>query len=45
MIAVRLTPDLKMLAVASPGYLARRAVPHTPGRFARPRVHQLASSG
>jgi len=30
MIAVRLTPDVKMLAVASPGYLARRGMPHTP---------------
>jgi len=30
MIAVRLTPDVKMIAVASPGYLARRGVPHSP---------------
>jgi DNA-binding transcriptional LysR family regulator len=30
MIAVRLTPDVKMIAVASPGYLARRGVPQTP---------------
>ena len=30
MIAVRLTPDVKMIAVASPGYLARRGMPHTP---------------
>ncbi len=30
MIAVRLTPDLNMVAVASPGYLAERGVPKTP---------------
>lgn len=30
MIAVRLTPDVKMVAVASPGYLARRGQPNTP---------------
>ena len=30
MIAVRLTPDVKMIAVASPDYLARRGVPHKP---------------
>ena len=30
MIAVRLTPDLKMVAVASPDYLARRGLPRTP---------------
>ncbi|WP_341962813.1 LysR family transcriptional regulator [Pseudomonas sp. RC10] len=30
MIAVRLTPDLKMVAVASPDYLARRGIPHSP---------------
>lgn len=30
MIAVRLTPDLKMVAVASPGYLADRGIPKTP---------------
>jgi DNA-binding transcriptional LysR family regulator len=30
MIAVRLTPDVKMAAVASPDYLAHRGVPHTP---------------
>ena len=30
MIAVRLTPDVKMVAVASPDYLAHRGVPHTP---------------
>jgi len=30
MIAVRLTPDLDMVAVASPDYLARRGVPRTP---------------
>lgn len=30
MIAVRLTPDIRMLAVASPDYLARRGTPRTP---------------
>ena len=30
MIAVRLTPDVKMLAVASPDYLALRGVPRNP---------------
>ena len=30
MIAVRLSPDLNMVAVASPGYLAARGVPKTP---------------
>ena len=30
MIAVRLTPDVKMVAVASPNYLAQRGLPHTP---------------
>ena len=30
MIAVRLTPDVKMIAVASPDYLARRGVLHSP---------------
>jgi DNA-binding transcriptional LysR family regulator len=30
MIAVRLTPDLKMVAVASPEYLKDRGVPHAP---------------
>jgi DNA-binding transcriptional LysR family regulator len=30
MVAVRLTPDLKMVAVASPDYLARRGIPRTP---------------
>jgi DNA-binding transcriptional LysR family regulator len=30
MIAVRLTPDMKMVAVASPGYLARHGTPKTP---------------
>jgi DNA-binding transcriptional LysR family regulator len=33
MIAVRLTPDLKMVAVASPDYLAQRGVPRTPGEL------------
>ncbi|MDP9899448.1 LysR family transcriptional regulator [Variovorax ginsengisoli] len=31
MIAVRLTPDVKMVAVASPDYLTRRGTPRTPG--------------
>ena len=30
MVAVRLTPDLDMVAVASPDYLARRGIPKTP---------------
>jgi DNA-binding transcriptional LysR family regulator len=30
MIAVRLTPDVKMIAVASPAYLAQRGTPRTP---------------
>lgn len=30
MIAVRLTPDVKMVAVASPDYLARRGTPQAP---------------
>ena len=30
MVAVRLTPDLNMVAVASPDYLARRAYPSHP---------------
>lgn len=30
MVAVRLTPDVKMLAVASPDYLLRRGVPQSP---------------
>ncbi|MCI1015627.1 LysR family transcriptional regulator [Herbaspirillum sp. C7C2] len=30
MVAVRLTPDLNMVAVASPDYLARRGTPRTP---------------
>src|SRR5258705_11262301 len=30
MIAVRLTPDVEMMAVASPDYLARRGEPNTP---------------
>jgi DNA-binding transcriptional LysR family regulator len=34
MIAVRLTPDLDMVAVASPDYLARRGIPRTPGELA-----------
>lgn len=35
MIAVRLTPDVKMLAVASPDYLARRGKPATPADLQR----------
>ncbi len=42
MIAVRLTPDLKMVAVASPDYLARRGTPKSP-RFAGPCLYQLAT--
>jgi len=30
MIALRLTPDVKMIAVASPAYLAHRGMPRTP---------------
>lgn len=30
MVAIRLTPDLNMVAVASPDYLARRGTPRTP---------------
>lgn len=30
MIAVRLTPDMQMVAVASPGYLSRHGTPKTP---------------
>lgn len=30
MIAVRLTPDVEMIAVASPDYLARSGMPHSP---------------
>jgi len=35
MIAVRLTPDVRMLAVASPGYLALRGEPKTPADLHR----------
>jgi DNA-binding transcriptional LysR family regulator len=35
MIAVRLTPDVKLLAVASPGYLARHGTPKTPADLQR----------
>lgn len=35
MIAVRLTPDVKLLAVASPGYLARAGEPKTPADLQR----------
>ncbi len=34
MIAVRLTPDLKMVAVASPAYLAQRGTPQAPADLA-----------
>lgn len=30
MVAIRLTPDLNMVAVASPDYLARRGIPQSP---------------
>jgi DNA-binding transcriptional LysR family regulator len=33
MIAIRITPDLDMLAVASPEYLARRGIPKTPAEL------------
>lgn len=33
MIAVRLTPDLNMVAVASPDYLARRGTPRSPAQL------------
>ncbi len=33
MVAVRLTPDLDMVAVASPDYLARRGTPRTPAEL------------
>lgn len=35
MVAVRLTPDVKLLAVASPAYLARRGEPETPADLHR----------
>src|SRR4029077_4734864 len=35
MIAVRLTPDVKMLALASPEYLSRRGEPKTPADLHR----------
>jgi DNA-binding transcriptional LysR family regulator len=35
MIAVRLTPDVKMLAVASPDYFERRGMPSTPADLRR----------
>jgi len=35
MIAVRLTPDLKMIAVASPAYLAQRGAPKKPADLHR----------
>ena len=35
MIAVRLTPDVKMLALASPDYLSRRGEPKTPADLHR----------
>src|SRR6266403_2466431 len=35
MIAVRLTPDVKMFAVASPDYLSRHGVPSTPADLRR----------
>src|SRR6266700_2495687 len=35
MIAVRLTPDVKMLALASPDYLARYGEPKTPADLHR----------
>lgn len=35
MVAVRLTPDLNMVAVASPDYLARRGIPASPADLHR----------
>jgi DNA-binding transcriptional LysR family regulator len=35
MVAVRLTPDIELLAVASPDYLARHGEPKTPADLAR----------
>jgi DNA-binding transcriptional LysR family regulator len=35
MIAIRLTPDVKLLAVASPDYLAKRGEPSTPADLRR----------
>src|ERR1700741_569068 len=35
MIAVRLTPDVKMLALASPDYLSRHGIPKTPADLHR----------
>jgi len=35
MIAVRLTPDVKLLAVASPEYFARHGEPKTPADLQR----------
>jgi DNA-binding transcriptional LysR family regulator len=35
MVAVRLTPDVKLLAVASPGYLARSGEPQSPADLHR----------
>ncbi|TMN19679.1 LysR family transcriptional regulator [Pseudoxanthomonas sp. X-1] len=35
MVAVRLTPDFELLAVASPDYLARRGEPRTPADLSR----------
>jgi len=35
MIAVRLTPDMQMMAVASPEYLARHGIPRTPSDLHR----------
>ena len=33
MVAIRLTPDLKMVAVASPDYLKRRGIPQSPAEL------------
>ncbi|WP_447934840.1 LysR family transcriptional regulator [Stenotrophomonas lactitubi] len=35
MVAVRLTPDIELLAVASPDYLARHGTPRTPADLSR----------
>src|SRR6201987_4486128 len=45
MIAVRLTPDVKMRALASPDYLARRGEPKTPADLHNPRCITWRSPG
>lgn len=48
MIAVRISPELRMVVVASPAYLARAGTPHTPQDLARHRCinrRMLGSGG